>query len=210
MMPEEKRTIAQRLLETRQGRSHRGGVGARQRRRAPRGEDDRRLRRVEGLDRSRRDPRLRRRQSIGRLGEIGRRARHQPADEGLAASLPRAVEENARSSTSTTFAGRSSTARSTASRSTCISRTGPAACSAAPTTSTSTSRRSARMPVKRIMLPDTLGPAVAGAGARVRRPHRRDVSRIGISTSTATTTTASARPTRSRRRSPARTACTSP
>ncbi len=81
---------------SREGRSHRSGVGARQRRRAPRGEDDRRLRRVEGPRRSRRDSRLRRRQPIGRLGEVGRRTRHQPADQGLAASLPRAAEEDAR------------------------------------------------------------------------------------------------------------------
>ena len=57
-----------------------------------------------------------------------------------------------------------------------------------------------RMPVKRIMLPDTLGLLSPAAGARVRRPHRRTVSRIRISISTATTTTVSARPTPSRPR----------
>ena len=82
MMPEEKRTIAQRCSR-RQGRSHRSGVGPRQRGRA------RAVKAIvdyadsKGLDGSSRDPGIRRPQSVGRLGEVGRRAGHQPVDEGL-------------------------------------------------------------------------------------------------------------------------------
>ena len=95
MMPEEKRTIAQRLLETvkvdrievasaRVSEGERRAVKAIVDYAESKGWTDR----IEILG-------IRRRQSVGRLGEVGRRARHQPADEGLAAPLPRAAEEDA-------------------------------------------------------------------------------------------------------------------
>ena len=110
MMPEEKRTIAQRLLET--VKVDRIEVAS-----ARVSEGERRAVKTiidyadsKGLDRSRRDSGVRRRQSIRRLGEVGGRARHQPADEGLAASLPRAVEEDARAAPRRHPQRRSSTA----------------------------------------------------------------------------------------------------
>src|SRR6187397_555286 len=80
MMPEEKRTIAQRLLES--VKVDRIEVAS-----ARVSEGDWRLRRVEGSREPHRDSRIRRRQPIGRLGEIGGRSRDQSSDEGFAASL---------------------------------------------------------------------------------------------------------------------------
>ena len=95
MMPEEKRTIAQRLLETvkvdrievasaRVSEGERRAVQAIVDYAESKGFTDP----VEMLGFVDMQP-------IGRLGEIGRRHRHQPAHKGLAPSLPRAVEEDA-------------------------------------------------------------------------------------------------------------------
>ena len=209
MMPEEKRTIAQRLLETVkvdriEVASARVSEGERRAVKTiidyadSKGWTDRIeiLGFVDG-------------NAIGRLGEVGRRARHQPADEGLAASLPRAAAEDARSAprrhpqddrvrreerhhvqrVSRGLVGRHDWLRRLRRRA---------------------HRSAARDAGQAHPAARYAGAAVAASGARVRRPHHRQHFRAGISISTGTTTTVSAPRTRSKRRSPARMACTSP